>query len=243
VTLVVDGYGFSCGNITLNIAGPPGPPPQGALGLWLRADEGIQLDPVDSKIAQWTDQSGNGRHGLMNSSPRRPQLVAGALNGKPVVSFDGAQSLYLSAPVQPSTFTVLVVGKNRKMSESYSMILGPEGNWANNQLRWENGSQALFVGTGNNMPHITSSIGNTRVFHLLSARYDGSKMSVYRDGSFVSSHIFATSGPWTLAQVGAWYSTYFMEGDLAEVLVYEQALPDSDRTSAEYYLKTKYALP
>jgi hypothetical protein len=244
ITLVVDGYGAACGSFKLNISGAPAAnsPPTTGLKMWLRADQGVVLS--NGQVSKWLDQSGNGIHGEMLNAARQPLLVGNALNGRPVVRFNGAQSLYLVSPVQPTSFTVFVVGKNRKMSESFSMILGPGGNYANNQLRWENGSQVLFVGTGNNMPAVTSSIGDTRVFHLLSARYDdsASSMSVHRNGNFVSSHAFKTSGPWTLAQVGGWYSSYFMEGDLAEVLVYDQALSPVNQTSAEAYLESKYGL-
>jgi hypothetical protein len=145
--------------------------------------------------------------------------------------------------LQPSTFTVFIAGKNSMPTETFSMILGPGYSSANNQLRWENGTQALFVGTGNNLPIITSTIGNTRVYHALSARYNGSSMSVYRDGNLVSTSSFTTSGTWDLYQIGAWYSQYYMKGEIAEILFYNSALSEGDRTSANAYLRSKYALP
>lgn len=214
-------------------------PATGSL-LWLRADAGITL--TAGKVSSWADQSGNGRHATMATASRQPVLVTGALNAKPVVRFSGAQSLSLASPVSPTSFTIFIVGKNSNPAESLSMILGPGGNYPNNQMRWENGTQALFVGTGNNLPTTTSTIGNTRIYHELSVRYDGSVMRVYRNGILISSHSFTTSGPWTLAQVAAYYSSSFMIGDLAEVLVYGTALSDADRGRTDSYLKTKYAL-
>jgi len=120
------------------------------------------------------------------------------------------------------------------------MILGPGGSNPNNQLRWDNGTQALFVGTGNNMPVVTPTIGNTNVYHILSARYDGSTMTTYRDGNAVSTNSFVTTGPWTLNQIGAWFSSYFMVGDLAEIIVYPAALSDADLSTTTAYLNGKY---
>jgi hypothetical protein len=191
----------------------------------------------------WADQSGNGINATMATASRQPSIVYDSINGLPVIRFGGAQSLYLTSQVQPQSFTVFIVGKNSKSTETFSMILGPGGNSPNNKLRWENGSQVLFVGLGNNMPIITPTIGNTRVYHVLSARYNGSAMGVYRDGNLVSTHSFTTTGPWSLAQVGGWFSRYFMVGDLAEVLVYDTALSDSNHDSTNDYLRTKYALP
>jgi hypothetical protein len=216
-------------------------PPAAGLELWLKADAGVTSSA--GKVSSWQDQSGRGHHATMSLASRQPSLVTGALGGKPVIRFSGAQSLGLATPVQPSAFTVFVVGKNSMPTESFSMILGPGGNWPNNQLRWENGTQALFVGTSNALPVVTATVGNTRVYHRLSASYNGSALSVYRDGNLVSTRTFQTTGPWTLAQVGAWYSTYFMRGDLAEIVMYNRALAAGERSTVEGYLKSKYALP
>jgi hypothetical protein len=238
------GFYQSVGTISSNTtftppSGQPAPGPQ----LWLRADAGVTLN--SGKVSNWADQSGFGNHAYMpNTNPgRQPTLVTNALNGKPIIRFGGAQSLALTSPVSPNSFTIFIVGKNSMSSESFSMILGPGGSSPNNQMRWENGSSALFDGASNNLPTITSSIGNTRVYHALSVRYNGSTMQVYRDGNLISTHTFTTTGPWTLGQIGAWYSSHFMVGDLAEVLIYSSSLSESDRLSTNNYLKGKYALP
>jgi hypothetical protein len=245
VMIVIDGFGSATGQYRLNISSLGGGGvqiPTLGLHLWLRSDAGLSA-PHGGRVPQWLDQSGNGRHATMGTTARQPFHFTGALNGHGVVRFFGAESLSLSILSQPTHFSVFVVGKNNKTTESFSMILGPGGNSPNNQLRWENGSQALFVGTGNNFPIIRSSIGNTRTYHALSARYNGSTMSVYRDGGLRSSHNFVTSGPWILASVGSWYSSEFMQGDLAEVVVYDRALSENERLSVNAYLRSKYNLP
>lgn len=240
ILIFIDGYAAASGTYQLNINVSSALPTSG-LDLWLRSDVGVEAP--GGRVSIWVDQSGNGRHAMMNVASRQPYLATGALNGLPVLRFLGAQSLTLSALVQPNVFTVFVVGKNTKASESFSMILGPAGNSPNNQLRWENGSQALFVGLGNNMPIITSSVGNTRAYHALSARYNGSSMTVYRDGNVVSNHSFTASGPWTLASVGSWVSTYFMQGELAEIIIYARPLFEGERGTVNAYLRSKYNLP
>lgn len=227
--------------------------PTTGLHLWLRSDIGVTASPQGTssalRVTKWLDQSGNGRHASMSSATsaalaRQPYYVTGALNGLPVIQFQGGQSLGLDIWAQPTSFTVFVVGKNANPSESFSMILGPGGNAPNNQLRWENGSNALFVGTGNAMPAFTSPIGNTRVYHALSGRYDNprSLMEVFRDGNPISTHSFRTTGPWTLASVGSWYSTYYMRGELAEVIIYDRPLSETERVAVNSYLEGKYGI-
>ncbi|GAA2357762.1 hypothetical protein Cme02nite_33590 [Catellatospora methionotrophica] len=207
--------------------------------VWLRADTGVTTSA--GKVTNWADQSGTGHHASMPVAARQPSLVGAVVNGKPVVRFGGSQSLSL-VTVNPTTFTVFVVGKNTKPTETYSMILGPGGDNANNQLRWENGTQALVYGS-NGIPATTSTVGNTRVFHDLVVRYDGATLRVYRDGTLYTSTPVAASGGWSINQIGAYYSSSFMQGDLAELLVYPSGLSDADRVATQNYLKSKYALP
>jgi hypothetical protein len=217
-------------------------PPSSTRTLWLRADAGVTIS--NGKVTNWDDQDDSNNDAYMATVERQPSLITNAINGNPVIRFYGTQSLRLTNTLSHSNFTVFVAGKNSHPS-SFSMILGPTGTGTNgnNQLRWENGTQALLVGLGNDMPIVTATVGNTKVYHALSARYDGSQLKLYRDGNLVSTSSFVTSGPWELNQIGAWVSQYFMVGDLAELLFYSSALSESNRSTANSYLKTKYALP
>jgi hypothetical protein len=208
--------------------------------VWLRADVDVLVS--SSAVSNWLDQSGNGNNAWMTTVARRPILVNGALNGLPIIRFNGAQSLILTTPVSHNRFTYHIVGRNTRQTETFSMILGPSGSLPNNQLRWENGSQVLAVGTGNSMPSLVSTIGNTRAFHVLTVRYDGSVFSVYRNGGLVSNFGLSTSGPWTLGQIGAWYSSYFMNGEIAEIVMYDGAQSPNDMTTTTNYLRGKYGL-
>jgi hypothetical protein len=241
VTVVVDGYMTSTGNYQLNITGSGGSIPGSGMHLWLRADRDVTA--TGGRVSKWLDQSGSGRNASMPTASRQPFFVSNALGGLPVVRFNGAQSMNLDVVAQPTTFSVFVVGRNNMPDNSFSMILGPGGNSPNNQLRWDDGTHALFIGLGNNLPQVTPTIGNTRVYHELSAVYDGATMTVYRDGGFVSSSSFTTSGPWTLASVGSWFSTYFMQGDLAELIMYARPLSSAERASVDAYLTGKYPIP
>ena len=245
VTAVIDGYMFDTGRSRTD----PSPttaqkssaaPPDAGRHLWLRADTGVTTS--GGRVARWLDQSGNGRNASMSTRARQPQYDTDALNGQPILRFAGAQSMNLDNVIELDSFSIFVVGKNNA-SSSFSMILGPGGSSPNNQLRWEDGSHALFVGTGNSLPTITSRIGDTRVYHALSATYDKATMAVYRDGNGTSSQRFVTRGPWILASLGSYYSQHFMNGDLAEILVYDRALSESERQAVNAYLRTRYGLP
>ncbi len=219
---------------------PSSGPPTAGLKVWLRADAGVTSSA--GKVSAWADQSGNGNHVSMATASRQPALVSSALNAKPVLRFSGAQSLAFAAFPSFARYTVLAVGKNAKTSETYSMILGPGGSSPNHQWRWENGSQVLFVGPGSPSV-ITATIGDTRVYHSLGLRFNGSALTTYRNATAFSTTAYSTSAAWTIAQLGAYYSSSFMTGDLAELLIYDAALSDADLGAATSYLHSKYALP
>ena len=225
--------GGSAGQSSVDNAGPA----SGSL-LWLGADLGVSESA--GRVTAWLDQSGHGLDGIMDVPSREPALVPGEWNGLPVIRFDGAQSLYLKQTIAPTTFTVFVAGRNRNPSEAHGIFLGPGGDTANNQFRWENGSSVLIVGLGNDLPQTVFSFEDTRAFHVLAARYDGSNLTVSRNGTQVGSAHFVTTGPWQIRQIGGWFSSDFMVGDLAEILVYESALSEADTELTNSYLLQKY---
>lgn len=241
-TIVIDGFNGDEGDYQLNITPATTPPPSDGQQLWLRADAGVSAP--GNRMASWQDQSGTEHNATMPTAARQPFYVTNALNGLPVARFNGAQSMSLPFPyLQPTAFSIFVVGKNNNPNESFSIILGPGGSAPNNQLRWENGTQSLIVGTSNNLQAITSTIGNTRVYHTLEVSSDGALLLVHRDTARFDMQDIATSGAFTLASVGSWYSSFFLQGDLAEVLVYDHVLSDLDRFLVHEYLSVKYALP
>ena len=85
------------------------PLPSGA-ALWYEAD---QIEGEDgSRVAGWPDESGNERDATQAEETKQPVLEAEALNGKPVVYFDGENDLLRDTGFklsQPNT--AFVVGK------------------------------------------------------------------------------------------------------------------------------------
>jgi len=239
-TIVVDGFNGDAGNYQLNIT-PIAPPGGGGQQLWLRADAGVSA--LFGRMSSWQDQSSWGRNATMPTAGRQPFFTPNAIHGLPVARFQGAQSMNLSPALSPTNFTFFVVGKNNDPSESFNLILGPGGSAPNNQLRWENGTHVSILGSGNNLQEITTTIGNTRVYHTLEISSDGVTALVYRDNDRDDSEDVATSGPFVLNSVGSFFSSFFLKGDLAEVLVYDQRLPEIDRFQIRSYLSNKYGLP
>jgi hypothetical protein len=213
----------------------------GSLQLWLRADVGVTIS--GGQVTQWRDQSGNGRHASQDTVLRQPLLVNDALNGLPVLRFSGAQSLVYPRGLRPNRFTVFVVGRNNNPADQIGLILGPADVVKNSQLRWEDGNRLHVVGNSG-QSFLTTPIGNTRVYHSLAIRFDGTIMEVYRDGAQVNSAPFVIGDlPWEVNQIGAYYNGPFLVGDVAEIFIFDSALPSSEVAAIHGYLRGKYQLP
>ena len=208
--------------------------------MWLRADVGVITNA--SGVTVWEDQSGLGNDVTQGTAANEPALLSPAVNGLPAVDFLGDDWLMFGSALSLDDLTIFVVARNNNPAETIGMIFGP---WAdNNQIRFQNSTQILSVGSGNGLPSITSTIGDNRVYHSLTIRYDGATWEVRRDGVVASSNPVAVAGPLTLGRLGSWFSgQHGLIGEIAEIMVYDTALSGSQRATVEDYLRTRYALP
>ena len=110
---VSDSVGWSGGvnDLIYKWVGVPTAIPTAGLQLWLKAD--AEVDALNGTVSGWHDQSGNGNDAIQTNTSRRPLLVANALNGKPVLSFDGVNDkLGLTGSTPMTQFTLFMVVKN-----------------------------------------------------------------------------------------------------------------------------------
>jgi len=68
-------------------------------------------------------------------------------------------------------------------------------------------------------------------------------MTVFRDARGISSQQFVTTGPWTFASVGAFFSSLFLEGGIGEILICDRPLSSVGRQAVNSYLRSNYGLP
>ena len=71
--------------------------PSDALSLWLKADNGVQLN--NNKVIAWNDQSGN-KHDATSLSSNAPLLTPSQLNGLPCIRFNGLDNSIETVPFQ-----------------------------------------------------------------------------------------------------------------------------------------------
>ncbi|MDD3878243.1 MAG: PKD domain-containing protein [Bacteroidales bacterium] len=208
-----------------------------SLKLWLAADSGTISN--NGAVAQWNDLSGNNYHLLQPTASLRPTLIDSALCGKPVVRFDGIDDwLYAGFGqgfAQGNSFFVVwrisdTTGTTQNCYSS-SNITG------RHDLKWNNNSVNMYAG---------NQIGYTKPipfdFIITSAIYNGANSKIFENGLLKNTGNAGTQNIFDvfLGKSGLGAEGY-LNGDIAEIIFYNESLHDTDRVNVEQYLLNKYS--
>ena len=233
----------------------PVEPPRQNLQLWLKADAGVTAD-AGGVVSAWADQSGQANHAAQPNASQAPKLVENVLNGKPVLRFEGG-TRYLDVPNSPSvsfvddlsTFFVIKLADQAGYRAVWSKVLGnkprptdfyflPDSNiprlYRGNASQWLSADGAAAVPSG--------------VFAVMGFDVAGNAIAHYFNDQINGRGTIALNAPAEDSglplRIGSRDDlvTQF-KGDLAELLLYDVALSDSERGQVLEYLRNKYALP
>ena len=230
------------------------------LVLWLDAQDmegkgGTSNQPPHGEaIAAWADNSSYRHHALQAVPQQRPTYLRNAMeNGLPAVHFQAARQQHLSAgspaALDLSLLTAFVVARAAKSDSD--MWLFSKNHWG---PPWTGYGIAISNDGLRPWPHLGLETGdhgyfqfggdlNSR-FRIVEVRYDGKIAQGRLETSaeqvqVVSGRIATNSQPLTIG-TGA---SQFLEGDIAEILIYRRALNDKEREQTRRYLMEKYDLP
>ncbi len=247
-------------NDDIGSTGPGGVGDAANNSLWLRADQGAFPGSDGANVPTWSDRSGNGNDAANATPTRRPNYIADQLNGKPIVRFDdnnNSNGDFLGANTSlgisgAGAATVYFVAKNTRDNGSTGLSIGDAGSSAGLMrhygleydlaVRFNNGNRIFDDG----FTLDDWTIGGFRnqtgdAYGAYEGFVNGVTLSEISNGS-------ATAVPNTsddFFHIGADInsgSRYF-EGDMAEVVVYNRALNETQRIIVENYLAAKYNLP
>ncbi len=220
--------------------------PLDALALWLRAEAPLDLDG-DGYVRQWPDRSGRGNDAAQANAIFRPLWVEGALNGHPVVRFDGQDDVLEVAKLTGALPAFSLFVMLRPVSRTnHNQMIQARGNWGQFAFHTTD-SGGIYVGTSTSS-RIAPEHGpgtNTltlTAWHQLAYVYGSGAGTLYKNGRKLASRPLAKPAPWTGFQLGA-PDRNTLHGDVAEVMLYAAALSDDDRRAVERYLHEKYFDP
>jgi hypothetical protein len=250
---------------TGNVLVPP--IPTAHLQLWLKAEAGVTLN--GSTVSNWADQSGNGNNAIQSNTERQPLFVAGGLNGRPILRFDGLNDkLGFTGSRQMSQISYFLVFKNDSGAQGANpnnvLTFGAAGGGLGEQYFMLVRGLAnipdrigIGVGTSNGIQANATNIAAYGAWRYISVitnqtiwsttlRWNRNDASMVPVGSDVSISVPlgdpTGSGGGIGGADGVPLGTIVAKCDVAELIVYDTVFTQPERDSIEGYLCSKYGL-
>ena len=217
--------------------------------LHLVADDIVAT--LNGTVTTWSDSAGGALTATQTTEARQPALVENALNGRRVVRFDGvddrltlSSNLFSSSSFPKTVFAVVrstdinghIIGTGSSSNgflPSYGSALVLVGGKA--FLKANNASTGLDLMTietlSAGMPQIvmgTMVDGTSRLETVCSVNQSDESLSAF---GYVTTTLGATGN-----------AIDPLEGDIAEIIVYNRALTDNEISSLQTYLATRYGI-
>jgi len=229
--------------------------PTVGLQQWLRGDNMTAdvLDDATPRVSTCENQTQIvGMHATQATTNRMPEWVAASFNNKPALRFDAVagqyDSLRSAATNIGTAYSVVAVYGIRSTGAFERVVM--QGVGGISRLSVDNGlvtrrahaavSQLLPCQT--NMPAIAAMTcdGSTSRFYVngVNLTQNGTPVGAWGTGGGGSGSVFYFG-----AGTGDSALDLPLDGDLAEVLVYNRSISDNERRRIEAYLSARYAIP
>lgn len=232
-------------------AAEAGPLPEAGRVLWLRADQGVELS--EGRVVRWRDQSGAGHDAEVPAEFVGPtcDTAAGGL------VFGTGTALRIPAQLLPPEARELTVLGVARADSPSSIGLFSIRNAARPlvQLDVDEHAQARFIvrdAQGQTLAATTPCVLNAQaLFGGILTRRDAATGEVHvlfgesrqaGTAAHFASPVVA-QGAWIGALSVPGMKTYSWAGAIAEILVYDRALPDEEWSQAVAYLTQQHQLP
>lgn len=214
-------------------------PVTAGLGVWLKADT---IQPNDASqgrifgsnafVTRWNDQSGNRQSSTQATAASQPRYLGNDLNGLPTVKWDGT-SQFLRGGVATTVKTIFAVCKKDAEATGLDGLFCASPSQDNQNIRGNGTNWAAPGGAfGTNGADFPNG-GQVRV--------NGANASAHNGQWHILMEESATA-PGFAYQLGQTAFNRFLNGRIAEVIIYDRALTQQEADAVGGYLADKYAL-
>lgn len=212
--------------------------------LWLDASQITGLTDGDA-ISTWSDESGESNDATQSTSTYQPTYQTNELNGKPVVRFDTDFMIVANESTfdlaTPTIFLVCtprtVIAKND--SSTY--------NSSHRKMEIKVHADEFLYGSGGDgvAVTVTQAISGFNTISTTTISNTNHRLTINGEIFDFTDTLYDTSfnnKPVTIGRSFSNVSTEYRNGDIAEIIIYDSALSDTDREKVETYLSGKYAI-
>lgn len=232
-------------------------PAQIQKSVWLDAADASTITLSGSNVTSWGDKSGNGINAVQSTLANAPVLSAASLNGLPTIRFNGSAGtqIRLDTPAfdfgtsqRTAFFVIKNTGPDVGASSNPIWFWPRAGNGTNSLsiTSWittaVQGTAFMITTTQSKTNYLMASylFGRTSAIEQLFINGDSAGTATKTAGG--SSYSNATSGYAFGGTPGDPSAQYFFDGNIAEVLMFNNALSVPDQQKVEGYLAWKWGM-
>jgi len=206
-------------------------PVTNAMALWLDT-EALDLYNGDA-VPLWPDASAAGNDGSQATESLQPVYSASGFNGGPSVQFDGGDYLDLDSTTNLDTFEIFAVMR----TSADGIVLGSQ--IGDEQIRVRNGGKlSAYVGTGTEATSDAMTASTSDAFIAAYSR-SGTSISFQENGESRGTNVTIDGASLDISRVGN-NGSLFLNGDVAEVIVFDHTLTETERSQVGLYLAKKH---
>jgi hypothetical protein len=205
--------------------------------LFQTIDRNEPVAAENQPVGLWKDKSGNNNHLYQVIPECRPRFVIKGIGNKSSVEFDTGKSLFTTTNFPPPVTVIYVA---RQMGSWNRRVLSAmKNNWllgywegAKNQAYYEGWVSPKGSPSTDDLCHVFSGI----------VRGPGLNSEVWADGSVVAANHDGVAGPNGLAINTSQYPDERSDCQVAEIIVFNRAISETERLQVEAYTKAKWGI-
>lgn len=249
MSFVINPYRFGAGG-----GGFTDPTDIAGCQLWLDAEQGVYSDAGttlatnNDTVQQWNDQSGNGNHVSQATGGNRPTFKTAGINSKDSVEFADPSFMDSATPVVAAPNTVFAVHV-MTLSDAFGGVIWDSKANVRHNFYWDDVLNPDFFRSASvNIETTTVGFGSQFDEYITAVTYNGASSSIFMNGADVGdgsvdlgSNALDGITLGTL-RAGLGGGNYYLNGQIAEVIVYDSALSTGDRATVETYLSNKWGI-
>ena len=217
------------------------------LNLWLDASQGVYKDAAmtlpcsdGDSVYTFKDMSSSGNNAIQGLGANQPKKYDNILNGKSVIRFNGSEFLAKSLWDYGENSSLFVV---YKVNGTFCGVIGSSYIWYGSGIQYyqPNGIYCMNAGATGSVFYPKPTFPNYIINSMIS---NTSVHKLYENGTYKIQIGYNGHGVGTLylGDRGDMYPGILLQGDIAEILIYNSELSDTDRLLVETYLNSKYII-
>ena len=223
--------------------------------LWLKADAGVFQDSsfttpagADDVVGGWVDQFATANSPIQATTANKPILRTAHVNGLPSIQWDGATDLLekTSFPDFDDDFTIFVVGRSETASGSGQCYLEVSNGSLNTGFHLNAETLTNFTARDSvGLKSVTGTDNRDSAYHLHTMHNTDAELQYWLDNASEGTTAYTPPNPNTLNQLNLGrlaISSNFLDGFMAEIIIYKSLLSAADRASVNSYLADRYGL-